>query len=324
MPYPAIDLSNVRTYSLAQRPSRVRAGDLVRPESPLPVFSNPELDEVAERMLQARRRGAPVIWMIGGHVVKRGLAPVMIDLMRRGAITHLASNGAAAIHDFEIAFQGCTSEDVASSLADGSFGMAEETGAFMNLAVRQGVPAGLGMGEALGKWIAQDDRFCYREDSLLYQAFQLKIPYTVHAAIGTDIIHQHPQCDFAALGWASGQDFKIFTYTVSQLEYGFFSNFGSAVIGPEVFLKAVSIARNLGHALRVFTTANFDLLPLADYRKPVGEDHLDYYYRPRKNIINRPTALGGKGFHITGDHLATIPHLAQRLRLALPLPGGSR
>jgi len=316
MPYPAIDLSKVRTYSLSQRSSRVKVTDLIYADTPLPEFTNLELDEVVERIIQARQRGAPVIWMIGGHVVKRGLAPVIIDLMQRGAITHLASNGAAAIHDFEIAFQGHTSEDVATSLEDGSFGMAEETGAFMNQAVQQGVRAGMGMGEALGSWIDQA-QYPYRQHSLLCQAFRLGVPYSVHVAIGTDIIHQHPQCDFSALGWASGQDFKVFTYTVSQLEGGVFCNFGSAVIGPEVFLKAVSIARNLGHPLRLFTTANFDLLRLDDYRKPIGDDQIDYYYRPRKNIVNRPTALGGKGFHIAGDHLATIPHLASRLRSAL-------
>ena len=314
MPYPAIDLSRVRTYSLSQRSSRVMAADLVEPDSPLPSFSNPELDEVGERIVQARRSGAPVIWMIGGHVVKRGLAPVLIDLLERGLITHLASNGAASIHDFEIALQGHTSEDVASSLEDGSFGMAEETGAFMNQAIRQGASAGIGIGEALGKWIASDPGFQFREHSLLYHTYRLQIPYTVHVAIGTDIIHQHPTCDFAALGWAAGQDFKVFTYAVSQLEGGVFCNFGSAVIGPEVFLKAISIVRNLGHSVKVFTTANFDLLPLDDYRKPIGEDQIEYYYRPRKNIVNRPTSLGGKGFHIAGDHRVTIPHLASRLR----------
>ena len=316
MPYPAVDLSKVRTFSLSQRSSRVKLADLIHPDTPLPEFSNPELDEVAERILQARRQGAPVVWMIGGHVVKRGLGPVIIDLLQRGVITHLASNGAASIHDFEIAFQGHTSEDVASSLEDGSFGMAEETGAFMNQAIQQGIQAGMGMGEALGSWIDQD-QYRYCQHSLLRQAFRLGIPYTVHVAIGTDIIHQHPRCDFSALGWASGQDFKVFTYAVSQLEGGVFCNFGSAVIGPEVFLKAVSIARNLGHPLRCFTTANFDLLQLDDYRKPIGDDQIDYYYRPRKNIVNRPTSLGGKGFHISGDHLATIPHLASRLRSAL-------
>jgi hypothetical protein len=316
MPYPAVDLKRVRTYALGERSSRVMVGDLVRPESPLPEFVNPELDEIADRIIQARQASAPVIWMIGGHVVKRGLALLIIDLMERGLVTHLASNGAASIHDFEIAFQGQTSEDVASSLADGSFGMAEETGFLMNQAIQQGIPSGMGIGEALGKWVAEHERFQYRQFSLLYHAYRLSLPYTVHVAIGTDIIHQHPSCDFAAIGWASGQDFKVFTHAVSQMENGVFCNFGSSVIGPEVFLKAVSIARNLGFPLRKITTANFDLLPLVDYREPLGEERLEYYYRPRKNIINRPTALDGKGFHITGDHLVTIPNLAHRIRLA--------
>jgi hypothetical protein len=204
---------------------------------------------------------------------------------------------------------GQTSEDVLASLADGSFGMAEETGAWMNQAIRSGARDGLGIGESLGRRIAQDERFQYRGASLLYNAFRLGVPYTVHVAIGTDIIHQHPLVDFAAMGWASGQDFKAFTAAVCDLEGGVFCNFGSAVIGPEVFLKALSIARNLGHRVRVLTTANFDLIPLADYRSPLKDNVTDYYYRPRKNIVNRPVALGGKGFHICGDHRVTIPNL---------------
>jgi phosphoheptose isomerase len=255
--------------------------------------------------------------MIGAHVVKRGLSPLLIDLMQCGLITHLASNGAATIHDFEIAMQGSTSEDVASSLETGSFGMAEETGARMNQAIRSGARDGLGMGEALGRAIAEGADFRYCQHSLLNAAYRLSIPYTVHVAIGTDIIHQHPAANFAALGWASGQDFKVFTQAVCDLEGGVFCNFGSAVIGPEVFLKALSIARNLGHALRVFTTTNFDLLDLGDYRKVIGDDVTDYYYRPRKNIVNRPVSLGGKGFHICGDHNQTIPNLYQQVLAGL-------
>ena len=251
----------------------------------------------------------PLIVMFGGHVIKRGLAPLVIDLLNRGVITHLASNGAATIHDFEIAFQGHTSEDVVKSLQDGSFGMAEETGLLMNLAIQRGANESMGIGEALGRLIAEDSRFVYRESSVLYTAYKLGIPYTVHVAIGTDIIHQHPKADFATIGWASGQDFKIFVKAVCDLEGGVFCNFGSSVIGPEVFLKALSIARNLGHTVKVFTTANFDLIPLGDYHKPVGDDDPDYYYRPRKNIVNRPVLLGGRGYHITGDHRDTLPNL---------------
>jgi phosphoheptose isomerase len=309
MPYKAIDLTQVRTYPLPKRHNLVALENLVLPEREAPVFENPELTEVAERIVTARRAGRPVIWMIGAHVVKRGLAPLLIDLMERGVITHLAGNGATTIHDFEIALQGHTSEDVARSLEDGSFGMAEETGALMNGAIRAGARDGLGIGEALGRFIADDGRFEYRRYSLLYNAYRLGIPYTVHVAIGTDIIHQHPLADFAALGWATGQDFKIYVASVSQLEGGVFCNFGSSVMGPEVFLKALSIVRNLGHTVRAFTTANFDLVPLGDYRRPVKDDVPEYYYRPRKNIVNRPVSLGGKGFHIVGDHAATVPNI---------------
>jgi len=317
MPFATLDLSRVRTYPLLERTNRVGIEDLAEPEAPPPPFNNPELAEVAERIVAARRAGRPVIWSIGAHVVKRGLAPVLIDLMERGVITHVASNGAATIHDFEIALVGHTSEDVATSLADGSFGMAEETGALMNAAIRAGARDGLGMGEALGRLLDGDSRFRFRDRSLLHSAYRLRIPYTVHVALGTDIIHQHPACDFAALGWASGHDFRIYVTSLSQIEGGVFCNFGSAVIGPEVFLKALSIVRNLGHTARTFTTANFDLVALGDYRRPIGEDVVEYYYRPRKNVVNRPVALGGRGYHITGDHRVTIPNLAHLVRQRL-------
>ena len=309
MPYPSIDLTMVKTYPLVQRENRVAIEDLISPQTPYQLIENPELLEVALRIVNARKNGKPVLFMFGAHVIKRGLAPIVIDLINRGVITHMASNGAATIHDFEIALQGHTSEDVVKSLEDGSFGMAEETGLLMNLAIQRGANEGMGVGEALGRLIAEDPCFKYRESSVLYTAFKLGIPYTVHVALGTDIIHQHPKADFAAIGWASGQDFKIFCKAVCDLEGGVFCNFGSSVIGPEVFLKAISIARNLGHTVKVFTTANFDLIPLGDYRKPIGDNEPDYYYRPRKNIVNRPVLLGGKGYHITGDHRDTLPNL---------------
>jgi phosphoheptose isomerase len=318
MPYKAVDLSRVKTYPLPQRQNRVNLEDLVLPTSPYQPIENTELHEVSERITAARLAGRPVIWMMGAHVVKRGLSPLIIDLLKRGVVTHVASNGATTIHDFEIAFQGHTSEDVAKSLADGSFGMAEETGAMMNLAIRQGARLGMGLGEAVGRWMAENQSsFPYRELSIVYNAYRLGIPYTVHVAIGPDIIHQHPLADFAATGWATGQDFKVFTAAVCDLEGGVYCNFGSAVIGPEVFLKALSIARNLGNPVKVFTTANFDLIDLGDYRKPIGDDQTDYYYRPRKNIVNRPVMLGGRGFHIVGDHLVTIPNLYHQVVSAL-------
>ncbi len=317
MPYQSVDLTKVKTYPLVKRENRVALEDLIFPSTTYKQFENPELLEVSTRIANARKNGKPVIFMFGGHVIKRGLAPLVIDLLNRGVITHLASNGAATIHDFEIAFQGHTSEDVLKSLEDGSFGMAEETGLLMNLAIQRGANDGMGLGEALGRLIAEDPRFVYRENSVLYSAYQLGIPYTVHIAIGTDIIHQHPKVDFAVSGWASGQDFKIFARAVCDLEGGVFCNFGSSVIGPEVFLKAISIARNLGNTVRVFTTANFDLIHLNDYRKPIGEDEPDYYYRPRKNIVNRPVALGGQGYHITGDHRETLPNLYHQVAAQL-------
>ncbi len=261
MPYPSVDLTKVKTYPLVKRENRVALEDLIFPTTAYQQFEEPELLEVAERIVEARQNGKPLLVMFGGHVIKRGLAPLLIDLLKRGVITHLASNGAAAIHDFEIALQGHTSEDVVKSLEDGSFGMAEETGLLMNQAIQGGANQGMGIGEALGRLIAEEARFIYRENSVLSTAYKLGIPYTVHVAIGTDIIHQHPTADFAAIGWASGQDFKIFTRAVCALEGGVFCNFGSSVIGPEVFLKALSIARNLGNTVKVFTTANFDLIP---------------------------------------------------------------
>jgi rfaE bifunctional protein kinase chain/domain len=313
MPYPSVDLTRVKTYPLEKRENRVALEDLIFPHTPYRLLENSELGEVSGRIAEARRNGKPFIFMFGAHVIKRGLAPLVIDLLKRGVITHLASNGAATIHDFEIAFQGHTSEDVVKSLEDGSFGMAEETGLLMNMAIQGGVSQGLGIGEALGRLIAEDERFVYREHSVLYNAYKIGVPFTVHVAIGTDIIHQHPRADFAAIGWASGQDFKIFSQAVCGLQGGVFGNFGSSVIGPEVFLKALSIARNLGHVVKVFTTANFDLVQLGDYRKPIGDEDPDYYYRPRKNIVNRPVASGGRGYHITGDHRDTLPNLYHQI-----------
>jgi hypothetical protein len=322
MPYKAVDLSQVLTYPISHRTSRVALQNLVDPDAPAPSLDDPGLVEVAQRILQARRASAPVIWMMGAHVVKRGLARLVIELLERGVITHLAGNGAVAIHDFEIAMNGKTSEDVARSLEDGSFGMAEETGREMNLAIRTGADNCLGMGEALGEWISRGPLFPYRSCSLLFQAYRLGIPFTIHVAIGTDIIHQHPLVDFAATGFTSGQDFKIFAASVCELEGGVFCNFGSAVIGPEVFIKSLSIARNLGNQVRSFTTANFDLVALrGDYRQPVNDDNPEYYYRPRKNIINRPVSLGGIGFHINADHCLTIPNLLHNIRPGLPPDG---
>jgi len=304
-----IDFSKIKTYPISIRKNLVTLKDIINPEAPPPTFENKDLVSVAENIVAARVEGRPVVWMMGAHVIKCGLSLIIIDLMKRGVITHLASNGAAAIHDFEIALIGETSEDVATSIEDGTFGMANETGLLMNTAIQRGVHEGLGFGESLGKMIAEDELFKFRKYSVLYNAYTLGIPFTVHVAIGTDIIHQHPKCNFAALGEATGCDFKKFTAAVSQLEGGVFLNFGSAVIGPEVFLKALSISRNLGFKVERFTTANFDIKPIGDYWRPRKKDEPDYYYRPLKNIVIRPPSKGGRGFHISGDHLVTVPKL---------------
>ena len=314
MPYPTLELDSVRTYPIGERRNLVTRDNLVWPGDPYPAFESADLEAVAERISQARGSGRPVLCMFGAHVIKSGLGPLLIDLVDRGVFTHLATNGAGSIHDAELALIGETSEDVADSIETGMFGMAEETGALLNGAVQAGMRDGLGYGEAVGRMIATDERFQHRDISVFCHAYRLRVPMTVHICIGTDIIHQHPSVDFAALGWASGQDFKVYCKTVSELEGGVFLNFGSAVLGPEVLLKALSIARNLGYTVSHITTANFDILQLkGDYHARVGYDNPEYYYRPRKNIVNRPTSLGGQGYHITGDHAVTLPNLHRLL-----------
>jgi len=318
MPLQPADLTQVRTYPLAERPNLVHLSDLVDPACPAEPFESAELGAVTARIASARRDGRPVVWMMGAHVIKSGLSRVVIDLLQRGIITHVAGNGAVSIHDFELAMIGETSEDVATSLEDGTFGMADETGALMHEAIRAGSRDGLGYGACIGRFIVEHPgRFRFPEVSVLASAFRLGVPATIHVTFGADIIHQHPDADFSALGAATGLDFRLLVAAVSHLEGGVFLNFGSAVTGPEVFLKALTIARNLGNTVSDITTANFDLLPLGDYHGAVTTDDPVYYYRPRKNIINRPTSLGGQGYHITGDHRTTIPSLHQRVVAAL-------
>ncbi|HZW02547.1 MAG TPA: SIS domain-containing protein, partial [Anaerolineaceae bacterium] len=265
-----------------------------------------------------RQNGRAVIWMMGAHVIKCGLGPLLIDLMEKGVITHIAGNGAVSIHDLELALIGETSEDVATSIEDGSFGMAEETGAIIHRALRRGALDGMGYGEALGRLIAEEE-LPHCEVSVLYHAYRLGVPATIHVTMGADIIHQHPDCDFGILGEATGTDFKVFCASVAGLDHGVFLNFGSAVTGAEVFLKALSIVRNLGYPAAQFTTGNFDLISLGrDYHSSVGKEEPTYYYRPRKNIVNRPVSMGGQGYHVQGNHLETVPtlHRAVTERLA--------
>jgi len=311
-----INFNKIKTFNTTGRINLVTLENMKDPDNDnVPDWHDDNFDELILLIKKARRNGCPVIISIGAHVIKNGLSRYLITLMRDGFITHLSSNGAGSIHDFELCYLGGTSEDVATAIEDGSFGMWEETGRWMNEAIIQGAQNNMGYGKALAKYIeASPERFPYTDDCVLFQAYKLNIPATYHIALGTDIIHQHPIVDFSAIGKTSGEDFKIYCESVAQLEGGVFLNFGSGVIGPEVFLKALSIVRNLGYKTFDITTANFDLRDLGDFRTPIDQCNPDYYYRPRKNIINRPTSMGGKGWHFTANHSVSIPNLYHRLK----------
>ena len=311
-----LDFSGIKTYDARDRVNLVTIENMMTPGvTPHEPFTADGFDELIDRIAMARKNGRPVIWSMGAHVVKNRLSRYVIELMKMGIITHIAANGATSIHDFELAYLGGTSEDVPTAIEDGSFGMWEQTGAWMNEAIALGAEQDIGYGEALGKYIDErPERFPNREDCILWNAYKLDIPATYHIALGTDIIHQHPTCDMEKIGKCSGIDFKKMANSVSQLDGGVFLNFGSSVIGPEVFLKTLSIARNLGYPTFHITTANFDLIDLGDYRCKIGYEDPNYYYRPRKNIVNRPTCKGGMGWHFTGDHQLTIPTLYDKLK----------
>lgn len=305
-PYKEIDLSRVTTYSAAERISKVSTTLEGNPPFPgmtfreflncLPsVLKAGDLKQIARAVVNARDKKKPVIAMIGGHVIKTGCSPILADLAEQGFITHVASNGSAAIHDTELARFGHTSEDVASQLEDGSFGMASDTADLVNRAAKRSAEGSEGFGEAAGAMLIEEKApFVHR--ALLARCHRLEIPYTLHVAIGTDIVHQHPGADGAAIGASSLRDFRIFANTVSGLgDGGVVLNLGSAVIMPEVFLKALSVARNTGSPVTGFTTANFDMIQ---------------HYRPNTNVVNRPVLSGGAGFSITGHHEIMVPLLA--------------
>jgi hypothetical protein len=297
-----LDFSRIKTYPLKQRQNLVHHGEFIRDTRKIEPWANRKFRQLVGKVVAAARNKKGVVVQIGAHVIKTGQSLLLIDLMRRGVITHIAMNGACAIHDFEMALQGATAESVAKNIEDGSFGMWEETGAMMNRAINRSRD---GFGRAIGRLIVHK-KMPFMEYSILAAAYQLKIPATVHVAIGTDIIHQHPLCDGAATGRATYYDFKLYTESIAHLADGCFINFGSAVIGPEVFLKALSISRNLGFPVHPITTANFDCRP----------GITNYYYRPAKNIVLRPISLGGTGYNFLVDHRVSIPsfhHLACKL-----------
>jgi hypothetical protein len=303
--YDPISLEGIRTYPLKERANKVGIDDFAKPWisggdmrdwiNSLPaVLAGHDFREVADKIVSAVKSGKMVILAMGAHPIKVGLNPVIIDLMERGVISGLAMNGAGIIHDAELAMAGHTSEDVAEAIKSGEFGMAEETGRFLNAAISDGAKKEMGLGRSIGEALVREKFPCNRF-SLLARAFDLDIPVTVHVAIGTDIIHFHPTADGASIGKTSHLDFRIFASLVSRMEGGVFINLGSAVIMPEVFLKALTLARNLGHNVKDITTINMDFIK---------------GYRPMTNVVQRPTLDGGEGYSLFGHHEIMFPLLA--------------
>lgn len=301
---PKIDLSRIRTIPLNVRKCKVSIDDFAKVAKKGEKFTSfydslPDilvarsLKILVDAVVTAYKRRRMVIVMMGAHVIKCGLSPLIIDLMKRGVVKAVALNGAGVIHDTEIALIGRTSEDVGEGILDGSFGMAKETASFINEAINSGFNKGIGIGESVGANIVKS-KLPHRRLSILANGYELNVPVTSHVAIGTDIIHQHPSASGVAIGEGSLLDFRNFIYSVSQLEGGVLINLGSAVILPEVFLKAITVARNLGNKVDTLTTANFDMIR---------------QYRPFENILSRPTSKGGKGINIIGHHEIMVPLL---------------
>ncbi|HEV7906473.1 MAG TPA: hypothetical protein VGO96_21725 [Pyrinomonadaceae bacterium] len=305
-----LDLAKVSTYPLASRPSKVTAADFaeaIADDSTLREFLRTlpdilavrSLREIAAQVRRARELQKPVIWGIGGHVIKTGLAPVIIDLLKRGYVSAVAANGSVLVHDAEIALVGSTSEDVDATLGQGAFGAAEETGKLLNAAAQAGARDGIGIGEALGRALTEQNP-PHAALSLLCATYAARVPFTAHVAIGADIAHFHPTAHGASLGATSHTDFRLLSELVRRIDGGgVYLNIGSAVVLPEIFLKAVTLVRNLGHPLADFTTANFDFIQS---------------YRPLTNVVRRPTSDGaGRGYSITGHHELMIPLLAAQI-----------
>jgi len=296
-----IDFSKIKTYPIKTRLSKEKLANFFNINGEYPLLPDKNLPILAEKIITAHNHQKKVIFMMGGHVLKVGCVPFIIDLVKRGIIGHVAVNGSLPIHDFEIALIGETSEDVSKSIEDGSFGMSEETGSMLNKAIINGSKKNLGMGESIGQMIAEQN-LPFKESSLSYWTYIKKIPFTVHTAIGTEILYQHPMCDGAAMGQTSYKDFKILANSLTQLEGGVIVNIGSAVIMPEVFLKAFTVVRNLNYQVKNFTAANMDMIK---------------HYRPTVNVVERPTSLGGLGLSIIAKHEETIPTLYQLIMKTL-------
>ncbi|MFQ5328938.1 MAG: hypothetical protein ACE5D4_02990 [Thermodesulfobacteriota bacterium] len=311
-PIKPISLKGLHTYSIKERKSKVRTEDFASPldrgasfagflDSLPAILAADDIKAVANAVVEAHRADKTVAIGIGAHVIKVGLGPLIIDLMERGVVNSVAMNGAGIVHDFEVAYAGQTSEDVEAELGSGAFGMAEETGKLLNRAISLGEKKGWGIGRSVGEMIAKS-RYPHRKLSILAAAARLEIPATVHVAIGTDILHIHPQMNGKATGEGSHTDFRLFAGVVATLEGGVYLNIGSAVLLPEVFLKALTVVRNKGHEVKKFTTVNMDFIQ---------------HYRPLTNVVRRPTRGGGKGYTLTGHHEIMFPLLAAAIKEGL-------
>jgi hypothetical protein len=314
--YKTFDRSRLLLKPLGERVHDMKLDNLLPLEGPAPDFQHPQLIEVARRMVAAQAKGVARILMMGAHVIKAGASRYVIDLVERGYFTHIAMNGACAIHDYELARTGATTESVARYIRSGEFGLWRETGE-LNEVIREAAALCLGLGENVGRRI-ESSGFPHKNLSIFAAAYRGSIPATVHVGIGYDIIHEHPNCDGGALGAASYTDFLIFTKSVENLEEGIMLDFGSAIMGPEVYLKALAMARNVAHqegrAIKHFTTAVFDLVPIqGDIHHELPKTDPGYYFRPHKTILVRTVADGGDSFYFCGDHRATVPALRRTL-----------
>jgi hypothetical protein len=312
MPYPQFDRSRLRIRPLAERQHDLTIDHVLALDAEPPAFTHPAMPTLGECLAGAKRRAAARILMMGAHVLRAGVQRHLIDLLERGLIDHVAMNGAGPIHDWELALIGATTESVARYVSTGEFGLWHETGR-MNDVICRATNGGMGFGEAIGRAILDGD-FPHKSVSVLATAVRLGVPVTVHVGVGYDILHEHPNCDGTALGQTSYCDFLAFAATVERLEGGVLLNFGSAVMGPEVYLKALAMARNVAHQegrrIAQFTTAVFDLLPLVgDLRTAAPKSDPRYYYRPWKTILARTVADGGESYYVQGDHRATVPAL---------------
>ena len=316
MPYPQFDRRQLEIKPLSERVHDMTLDHLLKLDDPVPPVDDPALPRIAECIVQARQAGRPVILLMGGHVIKQGLSRQVIDLMERGWLTHIAMNGSGPIHDYELALLGKTTESVARYITEGQFGLWQETG-HLNDIIVAGDRDGLGLGEAVGRAI-ETESLPHRDVSICAAGYRLRVPVTVHVGIGYDIVHEHPNCDGAALGATSYRDFLVITQAITQMQAGVVLSVGTQVMGPEIFLKGLSMARNVarqrGEAINLFTTAVFDLTDLGpDIHHEAPKDQAVYYFRPYKTLLVRTVAEGGESFYVRGMYRQTFATLYQQI-----------